>query len=102
MLTVLACVALVLGTAWLLVLYPSFRKACAIVLGVAIAIPVLVYGIAEIIAFEQQHQQAVQAPTYSDPARQTNPAVAPTPPCVPGGVFNYEIPECQEYQAEHH
>ena len=60
MLTVLACIALVLGTAWLLVLYPSFRKACAIVLGVATAIPVLVYGIAEIIAFEQRHQQAVQ------------------------------------------
>jgi len=53
-----ACIALVLGTAWLLVLYPSFRKACAIVLGAAAAIPVLVYGIAEVIAFEQRHRQA--------------------------------------------
>jgi hypothetical protein len=31
------------------VLYSSFRKARAIVLGIAITIPVLVYGIAEII-----------------------------------------------------
>jgi hypothetical protein len=80
----------------------SFRKACAIVLGVAIAIPVLVYGIAEIIAFEQRHQQAVQTRTHSDPARQTSSAVTPTSACVPGSAFNYEIPECQEYQAEHH
>lgn len=51
MLTTLACIASVLGIAWLLVLYPSFRKACAIVL--AVAIPAIVYGIAEFIAFEQ-------------------------------------------------
>jgi len=99
MLTVLACIVSVLGIAWLLVLYPSFRKVCAIVLGVAIAIPVL--GIAEIIAFEQRHQQAVQTWIDSDPARQTNPTVTPTSSCVPGSVFNYEIPECHEYQAHH-
>ena len=83
MLTVLACIASVLGIAWLLVLYPSFRKACAIVLGVAIAIPVRFYGIAQIIAIDQRHQQAVQAWRDGDTARQTNKAVTPTSPCIP-------------------
>ena len=55
MLTVLVCIASVLGVAWLLVLYLSFRKVCAIVLGVAIAISVLFYGIAQIVAIDQRH-----------------------------------------------
>ena len=72
MLTVLACIASVLGIAWLLVLYPSFRKACAIVLGIAIGVPAIVYGIAEFIAFEQRHAQAVQEWKDSGPAQQAN------------------------------
>ena len=102
MLTVLACIAWVLGIAWLLVLYPSFRKVCAIVLGVAIAIPVRFYGIAQIIAIDQRHQQAVQAWRDGDTARQTNKAVTSTSPCIPDSIFNENILECREYRAAHH
>ena len=90
------------GIAWLLVLYPSFRKECAIVLGVAIAIPVLFWGISQIIAIDQRHQQAVQAWRDSDLARQTNKAVTPTSPCIPDSIFNENILECPEYKAGHH
>ena len=102
MLTVLACIVSVLGIAWLSALYPSFRKACAIVLGIAVAIPGLFYGITQIIAIDQRHQQAVRASRDSDPARQTNSPVTPTSPCIPDSIFNENILECPEYRATHH
>jgi hypothetical protein len=78
----------VLGIAWLSAPYPSFRKACAIVLGISCWHSGSLLGSLRFIAIDQRHQQAVQAWRDSDPARQTNNPVTPTSPCIPDRIFN--------------